>query len=167
MKSTGVYLEYHGYVEVIWHYRPYSLIKHMYFTSISRILLYPEDACFRSCMHEVLDYNVWEVYRCVFQHFVTLWFCVHFQFTYWFDDLQSMDESLLYRPLLSIPSSGVIPGGPKSKCAMQGVWRHHQLYKAYHLHVQDIFLHTVSFWYFLSPPPQKKTKPKTKKNQGI
>lgn len=165
MKSTGVYLEYHGYVEVIWHYRPYSLIKHMYFTSISRILLYPEDACFRSCMHEVLDYNVWEVYRCVFQHFVTLWFCVHFQFTYWFDDLQSMDESLLYRPLLSIPSSGVIPGGPKSKCAMQGVWRHHQLYKAYHLHVQDIFLHTVSFWYFLSPPPQK--KPKTKKNQGI
>nr|XP_011418865.1 wnt inhibitory factor 1 isoform X2 [Crassostrea gigas] len=34
-------------------------------------------------------------------------------FTYWFDDLQSMDESLLYRPLLSIPSSGVIPGGPK------------------------------------------------------
>lgn len=107
------------YVEVIWHYRPYSLIKHMYFTSISRILLYPEDACFRSCMHEVLDYNVWEVYRCVFQHFVTLWFCVHFQFTYWFDDLQSMDESLLYRPLLSIPSSGVIPGGPKSKCAMQ------------------------------------------------
>lgn len=38
-----------------------------------------------------------------------------FQFTYWFDDLQSMDENLLYKPLLSIPSSGIIPGGPKSR----------------------------------------------------
>lgn len=34
-------------------------------------------------------------------------------FTYWFDELKTLDVNLLYTPLLSIPASGVIPGGPK------------------------------------------------------
>ena len=40
---------------------------------------------------------------------------LYFQFTYWFDSLKSKNKSLLYNPLLSIPKSGIIPKGPKSK----------------------------------------------------
>ncbi|VDI75126.1 Hypothetical predicted protein, partial [Mytilus galloprovincialis] len=36
----------------------------------------------------------------------------NFVFTYWFDELRTLDVKLLYTPLLSIPTSGVIPGGP-------------------------------------------------------
>ncbi|OWF39316.1 protein shifted-like isoform X2 [Mizuhopecten yessoensis] len=34
-------------------------------------------------------------------------------FTYWFNDLKSLDTRLLYNPLLSIPVSGMIPHRPK------------------------------------------------------
>ncbi|KAL5013895.1 hypothetical protein ScPMuIL_008165 [Solemya velum] len=34
------------------------------------------------------------------------------EFSYWFDDLRSLNMSLLYNPLLSIPASGIIPTGP-------------------------------------------------------
>lgn len=44
----------------------------------------------------------------------TLKYVLHFvsQFSYWFDDLRSLNMSLLYNPLLSIPASGIIPTGP-------------------------------------------------------
>ncbi|KAL4226036.1 Wnt inhibitory factor 1 [Mactra antiquata] len=38
---------------------------------------------------------------------------VVFQYTYFFDDLQSKNTTILYNPLLSIPASGIIPKGPK------------------------------------------------------
>lgn len=34
-------------------------------------------------------------------------------YTYWFDNLKSKNKTILYNPLLSIPSSGIIPRGPK------------------------------------------------------
>lgn len=41
------------------------------------------------------------------------WEAGHETFTYWFDELKTLDVNLLYTPLLSIPASGVIPDGPK------------------------------------------------------
>ncbi|XP_063443495.1 wnt inhibitory factor 1-like isoform X1 [Mytilus trossulus] len=40
------------------------------------------------------------------------WEAGHDTFTYWFDELRTLDVKLLYTPLLSIPTSGVIPAGP-------------------------------------------------------